>query len=332
MDYKVSSGIWGTMFGVPAIVADNFLKLATEEQIKVLIYILRNSGRSCTDGEISENTGVPVQQISDSIAFWQQVNVLTSEKNTIIQPQNMGIMTSQSDVVSETQKTEQISSAHKVKIEPSARKQNLKPSEISLLMQDSAEISQLLKMAESIMGILGHTQQNSLIWMYSYLGLKIEVIITLLSYCVSIEKNNFSYIEKIAASWSENEINTLDAAQEEVTRMRNSRDYVGQLMKIFEMKRRPTAKQLEIADQWRKIGFSMELIHYAYEKTIEQIDKLSFEYINKILLSWRDSGYASVSDVKNSESEYRKKQANSKSSKEYDDFDIKKYEQFINNF
>lgn len=332
MDYKVSSGIWGTMFGVPAIVADNFLKLATEDQIKVLIYILRNSGRSCTDGEISENTGVPVQQISDSIAFWQQVNVLTSEKNTIIQPQNMGIMTSQSDVVAETQKTEQISSAQKVKIEPSARKQNLKPSEISLLMQDSADISQLLKMAESIMGILGHTQQNSLIWMYSYLGLKIEVIITLLSYCVSIEKNNFSYIEKIAASWSENEINTLDAAQEEVTRMRNSRDYVGQLMKIFEMKRKPTAKQLEIADQWRKIGFSMELIHYAYEKTIEQIDKLSFEYINKILLSWRDSGYASVSDVKNSESEYRKKQANSKSSKEYDDFDIKKYEQFINNF
>lgn len=336
MDYKVSSGIWGTMFGVPAIVADNFLKLATESQIKVLIYILRNSGRSCTDGEISENTGVPVQQVSDCIAFWQQVNVLTAEKNSIIQPQSVGIAAAPTDAASEPQQKlpEPAASAQKVKIEPPVRKQNLKPSEISQLMQDSVDISQLLKMAESIMGILGHTQQNSLIWMYSYLGLKIEVIITLLSYCVSIDKTNSSYIEKIAAAWSEQEINTLDAAQEEVTRMRNSRDYVGQIMKAFEMKRKPTAKQLEIADQWRKIGFSMELIHYAYEKTIEQIDKLSFEYINKILLSWRDSGYASVSDVKNSESEYRKKQANFKSSnsKDYDDFDIKKYEQFINNF
>jgi len=49
VDFKTNSGIWGTMFGVPCIVADNFLKLATGEQIKVLLYILRCSGKNCTD-------------------------------------------------------------------------------------------------------------------------------------------------------------------------------------------------------------------------------------------------------------------------------------------
>ena len=41
MEFKVNCGIWGTMFGVPSIVADNFLKLATGGQIKVLLYLLR---------------------------------------------------------------------------------------------------------------------------------------------------------------------------------------------------------------------------------------------------------------------------------------------------
>ena len=40
---------------------------------------------------------------------------------------------------------------------------------------------------------------------------------------------------------------------------------------------------------------------------IEQINKLSFDYINKILLSWRDSGFATVKDVQNAENDYKKK-------------------------
>ena len=67
MELKVNSGVWGTMFGVPCIVADNLLKLATGEQLKVLLFMLRNSGRKLSDEEISINTGVPVMQVQDCI-------------------------------------------------------------------------------------------------------------------------------------------------------------------------------------------------------------------------------------------------------------------------
>ena len=53
MEFKVNSGMWGMMFGVPCIVADNFLKLADEAQIKTLIYVLRNNNRICTSDEIA---------------------------------------------------------------------------------------------------------------------------------------------------------------------------------------------------------------------------------------------------------------------------------------
>ena len=56
LDFTTNSGVRGTMFGVPHVVADNFLKLASGKQIKVLLYILRCSGRTVSDEEISRNT------------------------------------------------------------------------------------------------------------------------------------------------------------------------------------------------------------------------------------------------------------------------------------
>lgn len=327
MNLRANSGIWGTMFGVPFIVADNFLKLATGEQIKVLLYILRNSGKLCSDEEIAANTGISPQQAADAILFWQQANVLSTDCTEPAQNNNIMSAPIQNTVSSQPSAQEKVNQS----VTQPRQKQNLNPSEISKLMKDSADISELFKTAESCLGVLTHTQQNSLIWMYTYLGLKKEVIITLIAYCVSIEKTNVGYIEKIACDWCEHEINTLDAAQEEISRMKSSRDYISQIMRAFEMKRRPTAKQSDIIAQWKSIGFNIELIHYAYEKTIEQIDKLSFEYINKILLSWRDSGYTSVKQIKDAESDYKKKKKSDAKSNN-DDFDVDKYKIFINNF
>ena len=131
------------------------------------------------------------------------------------------------------------------------------------------------------------------------------------------------------------EINTLEAAQEETERLSSSNDCTNLIMKMFEMKRRPTTKQLEIAEQWRSANYPHELIHLAYEKTIEQIERLSFEYINSILVAWDANGYKTEDDVKRSEDEYKKNKKQStpensgKSGSE--SFDADKYSFVINN-
>lgn len=327
MEFKANSGIWGTMFGVPYIVADNFLKLATGDQLKVLIYCLRCSGRSCSAEEISMNTGVAASEVADCLMFWQQANVLTQSNATAIENPIMQQTTfaEQSNVSAEN------STGDKPQIRQ-RQKQNFNPSEISRILHDSTDISELFKVAEAALGTLNHTQQNSLIWMYDYLGLKKEVIITLLFYCVKIEKINSSYIEKIACDWAENDINTLSAAEEEVQRLTVAKDYTGQIMKAFDMNRRPTTKQSEFISQWRDAGFSIELIHYAYEKTIEQINKLSFDYINKILLKWRENGYTTVKNVRDAENSYKKSKQASVRSSESASSDVDKYKVVINKF
>ena len=325
MEFKVNCGIWGTMFGVPGIVADNFLKLATGGQIKVLLYLLRYSGKMCSLDEISLNTGVGADEVEEAIMFWQQANVLT--------PQNSPEIASVRSIMSQQplDEAKQAVPAHKPEAVPN-HKANYSGSEIADIMKDSQDIRELFKITEGILGTLKNSQMNSIIWMYDHLGLKKEVIITLLTYCSSIEKTNTAYVEKIAADWAENDINSMKAAQDEIQRLSASKDYTESIMKLFEMSRRPTTKQDEIIKQWKKNGFSLDLIHYAYEKTLEQINKLNFDYINKILISWNDSGFKSADDVKNAESSFRRKKKEQNSQKGGNDPDIEEYKSVINKF
>ncbi|SEH37031.1 DnaD and phage-associated domain-containing protein [Ruminococcus flavefaciens] len=331
MEYKVNCGIWGAMFGVPVIVADNFLKLATGDQIKVLLYLLRCSGKICTSEDISANTGVTVQVAEDAVLFWQQANVIT--------PQGTISQTASNSIMVQPQPPESISTppALASQQQPAAAKLpdhkiTLSGGEIAAIMQDSQDIRDLFKVAETIIGTLKNNQMNSIIWMYDHLGLKKEVIIILLTYCASIEKTNTAYIEKIASAWAENDINTMEAAQDEIQKRNAAKDYILSIMKKFEMNRRPTAKQAEFIEQWKNAGFQLELVHYAYEKTIEQINKLSFDYINKILLSWRDSGFMTVQDVKNAENDFKKNKKGNSSKKDIKDADMEGYESIINQF
>ena len=342
MDFKANCGVWGNMFGVPCIVADNLLKLATGEQIKVLLYLLRNSGRNVSAEEISVNTGVSVQQAEDAVLFWQQVNVLSPEVPAISAPKSIMTVPEVPVVKPEPAVTASAPAAvvppqpAKPEPQPPIRKrEELKPSEISVILSESPHIAELFKAAEATFGSVNHTMQNSLIWMTNYLGLKAEVILTLLMYCKQNDKYSVAYMEKIAITWAEKEINTLEAAQEETERLSSSNDFTNLIMKMFEMKRRPTTKQLEIAEQWRSANYPHELIHLAYEKTIEQIERLSFEYINSILVAWAANGYKTEDDVKRSEDEYKKNKKQStpensgKSGSE--SFDADKYSFVINN-
>lgn len=332
MDFKANSGVWGTMFGVPCIVADNFLKLATGEQLKVLLYILRCAGRSCSDEEIAMNTGISVQQAADAVMFWEQVNVLIPQSPSPVSTIMSSPQPVQTEAVNEIKAPEPIpEQTENIKSVP-RQKQNLNPSEIAKMISESNEIAELFKIAEAALGTLSHTQQNSLIWMYSYLGLKLEVIVTLIYYCISIEKTSSGYIEKIACDWADNDINTLNAAQEEVQRLTMFNDFTGKIMKKFEMIRRPTPKQNEFIEQWKNAGFSLDLIGYAYEKTIEQINKLSFDYINKVLLSWKDSGFTTVKQVRDAENDYKNNRGKKSKNSGGSGSDVDKYKIVINKF
>ena len=205
----------------------------------------------------------------------------------------------------------------------------MKPSEIAQRVENSEDVRVMFNMAEASFGRpLNHTEQRSFIWMHDYLGLSADVLITIAAYCISIEKGSIKYIETLASDWSEKGINTLELVQDEIKAQEEKNTFNGRIMKAFGMTRRPTAKQQELIDSWKKKGYSLELIEYAYEKTIEAIDKLNFPYINKVLENWYSQGLITKAKIDGGNN---KRNARTERESEHS-YDLNELKSFVNNF
>lgn len=325
MEYKVNSGVWGSMFGVPCIIADNMLKLTDGNKLKVLLYLLRNSGVTVRTEEISANTGVSEQQIEEAILFWEQLNIFSPE-DSINQAKPVN------NIMTAPPPAQPVKNTEKKKFLPRKDESKAKysPNELISIQKGNPDIAELFQMVQGFTVKPNYSLQNSLTWIYEYLGLKVEVIMTIITYCRDIDSMFPNYIEKIAINWAENEIDTLDRANAEVDRLMKSKTFTGKIMSMFDMKRKPTTSQQEFIDEWQRIGYDMDLIKYAYEITVENTGNLSFPYINKILLNWSETGVKTIDEAKNASSEHKKnyKQKSDNS----DGFDAEEYEMFLNNF
>lgn len=318
MEYFVNAGSWGAVFAVPNAVVDNYIKLANEASLKVLLYILRNNGKKLASDEAACALNLNINQIEEAFIFWENANILKRDEKPLI-----------SSSVSEPVSEEKIAAPVKKSSIPSGTGYSLKPSEIAQRVENSEDVRVMFNMAEASFGRpLNHTEQRSFIWMHDYLGLSADVLITIAAYCISIEKGSIKYIETLASDWSEKGINTLELVQDEIKAQEEKNTFNGRIMKAFGMTRRPTAKQQELIDSWKKKGYSLELIEYAYEKTIEAIDKLNFPYINKVLENWYSQGLITKAKIDGGNN-IRNTRTERESEHSYD---LNELKSFVNNF
>ena len=138
----------------------------------------------------------------------------------------------------------------------------------------------LFRMSEQQLGRpLRHIEQKSLVWMHDGNNIGSEIILTVLLYCKSIDKCSVNYAESIITQWWNEGIHTLTQVNDAINDMEYRRSFTGHIQKAFEMHRKPTTKQQEFIDMWQDKKIPMELIVYAYEKTVESTGKLVFEYL-----------------------------------------------------
>lgn len=288
-EYRINFG--SSAFSVPGVVADQFLRLANAVQLKVLLCVLRHADAGLSPSQAAVLLGIEEELAEEAFAFWTQVNVFESSKAA-----------PQPSIMTLPQPPEQKPAAPvpaTAGVQRSSREIKLDPSEMSDMLEKTPALMDLFSMAEKMIGrLLNHMEQRSLVWLHSYLNIPAGVISLLIGYCVSIEKFSIMYVETIAIDWEQKGINTLELAEEEIERLRQAHTYTGQLCKMFEMKRTPTAKQKEFMEKWRKAGYSIELLHYAYEITVENTEKLNFKYIDSILENWAGEGITTPEQAK----------------------------------
>ena len=72
MSYKINFGGWESVFAVPTAIVDKGLKLASETQLKVLLYILRNSQNDLSDELVAKALSIHEEEVADSIDYWSE--------------------------------------------------------------------------------------------------------------------------------------------------------------------------------------------------------------------------------------------------------------------
>ena len=283
MVYQINYGNFA--FAVPGAAVDHFIRLAGATELKILLYYLRHAGEAVTAESAAQFLHIEPEQAEAALQFWVQADVLRQGLEPSAMPFSMPI-NAPASVPEPPAEPEPVLPSQR-----SSKDFKMTPQEISEEIEKSSVLADLFSLAEKRLGKpLNYTESNSLIWMHQYLNIPSEVILMLIEYSVTVEKYSISYVESIAIRWHAEGITTLPQAEEELQRMTRRHSFENEIRKLFEMKHSPTTRQRSYLELWQKIGYPMELIRYAYEITIENIEKLDFKYINTILESWAENG------------------------------------------
>lgn len=182
--------------------------------------------------------------------------------------------------------------------------------DIADIIDGNKMLSDLCMIAQEILGkSLNNKEIETLYWFYDQLGLSPEVITMLLEYCVSMDKRNINYIEKVAITWSENNITTMDEASAYISRKSENNEFITSLTQLFGISDRKLSNtETKFFESWRdELNMSADMVALAYEYCVTNTSKLSFPYINQILKRWAEQGIRTIPDAEADHENHKKK-------------------------
>lgn len=303
---------------------DNYMVNANGEFVKVYLYLLRCLSKpnlNLTTTTIADALEHTEKDIIRALKYWDGQGVLTvTFKNNkevssikINQLFSNGTIT---DTIS-TRETavsisptleavqEIISSSEKSEALKNDSKHELPKNELEKLLNNE-DIKFLLYIAQTYIGKpLNSTDTNTILYFYNELNFSTELIEYLIEYCVSNSHRSMRYIEKVALDWAKENITTVDEAKEYASSY--SYNFYPVLKAFGLSNRNPAAVEKAFIVKWTdEYGFNMDLIVDACNRTINTIQKPSFQYADSILQRWLKKGVKSINDLKSIDDEHDK--------------------------
>lgn len=320
MNYKMNLGAWNSIFAVPSIVVDEHIKLAGAAQLKVLLWFLRHAGEDFSDDTMAAALSMSPADVRDSMQYWIEMGIISiNRENGTISPSEsevsspFGFTPTEKPAVAEKsepkpviQQSEQFAEKA-VTAKPTETKKPLsrpqKPDSAHLAerMTSDSSIAFLMQEADNILGrMTSNADKCTLLMLNEYYGLPVEVIIMLLQYLQDLGKTNMKYIEKVAETWGDNEITSVDRAEQEIMRMTNSRTAFRMIVQTLGLEQHsPTDKELKQAEKWvNEWHFTADMIREAYERCVDAKGKYIPNYVESILERWHKAQITTIEQAK----------------------------------
>ncbi len=292
MKYSLNAGEWNSVFAVPSSVVDKYLKLAGGNSLKLLLFLLRHGGEEFSEERLNSELGFKERgELEDAALFWIQRGIIRFDNGA-----DSGLVSAAE--IRDTTVTVAETPADKPKAHPTVKPVYVSSGEVAGRIASDKEIEMLFAEAERLYAHPLRQRENQLvISLIDHYGLPVGVALMLLNYCFKVDKTSPSYIQTVAADWSEEDINTIELANARILSLEKQNGVEGRLREAMEMTTKLSVKMRRYIKTWTDWGFDEKMIMLAYEKTIDQIKEWKPEYANKILESWKSEGISSPDAV-----------------------------------
>ncbi|MBQ3038236.1 MAG: DnaD domain protein [Clostridia bacterium] len=280
---------------VSAYFIENCLKDASGIFLKVYLFGLNLAvkGASVDTAEIASELEILESDVIQAIVFWKNKGLIVEadgvvefcpkpafmEQMAVEQPVGESVRHSTENVVAKI-----------------SNDQNL--SELMMLTQ------------ELLAKPLSQTEMETLYWFYDELGFSSEAILLILDYCISKEKRNMRYVEKVAIAWHEKGVKTAEQIMEHIAAEERRMGPLYRVQKGMGIADRAlsNAEEQYISKWLEKLNMSEDMIMLAYEYCLLNTSKLSMPYMDKILERWHNQEIFTVEAAQQDNKQHRVRQ------------------------
>lgn len=159
------------------------------------------------------------------------------------------------------------------------------------------DISELFFIIETYLKhTLSSTDTNMVLYWLDELHFSTDLVEYLVEYCITKGHSSLRYMNKVALSWADAGVKTVDQAKDDAAA--HSQIYYSVMKALGITGRNLVDSEVSLINKWvGEYGFDIELVKAACSKTISAIQKPSFEYTDSILANWRKKDVHTLKDV-----------------------------------
>ena len=296
---------------------DHYMVRANGEYVKVYLLLLRHMNQSSgylSVSELADLLECTEKDILRALRYWKSEGLLDYLDDTPYDPSPKSTAPSPaaSSGLHDVQSGYMTSSIPADSVSDSAALASTTNIQQYRSRKERAEFKELLFVAEQYLGkTLSATDIDQITYFYDTLNMSAELIEYLIEYCVENGHKSMHYINKVALSWHEENITTVNLAKTS-SFLYNKNCYC--VLNAYGIKGRgPAASEIAYIRKWsEEYGFALEVILEACDRTMNSIHQPSFDYTDSILKRWKDKNVRQLKDIDAVDADYRKEKERAK--------------------
>jgi len=296
---------------------DHYMVRANGEYVKVYLLLLRHMNQSSgyiSVSELADLLECTEKDILRALRYWKSEGLLDYLDDTPDDPSPKSTAPSPaaSSGLHDVQSGYMTSSIPADSVSDSAALASTTNIQQYRSRKERAEFKELLFVAEQYLGkTLSATDIDQITYFYDTLNMSAELIEYLIEYCVENGHKSMHYINKVALSWHEENITTVNLAKTS-SFLYNKNCYC--VLNAYGIKGRgPAASEIAYIRKWsEEYGFALEVILEACDRTMNSIHQPSFDYTDSILKRWKDKNVRQLKDIDAVDADYRKEKERAK--------------------